>query len=150
MVLGPLGEFSHVFLLMFAMLLDFFGCTQPLQTITHVTRKLQPHHQRIMRQLIGYMPLGTTVPAVRPKRSNYFYFLSFFCFLTCVVKSLRSRTGAFVSKSRSATNRQANLRHRKLRFGVTPVMVLATRVNPAKRHGSRRRFGVTFVSALMI
>ena len=62
------------------------------------------------------------------------------------MKSFRFRTGAFVSKNRSAANRQANRCHRKLRFGVAPVMVLATHVNPTKRHGSRRRSRVTFAS----
>ena len=74
----------------------------------------------------------------------------FFLFLKNVVKPLRSRTRASVSKIMSATNRQANRCHRKLRFGVTPVMVLATRANPAKGHVSRRRSGVTFVGVFLI
>ena len=79
---------------------------------------------------------GTYAPARDQSDPSTCAGFSFFDFLKYIVKSPRSRTGAFVSKSRSATNRQANRRHRELRFGVTLVMVLATRVNPAKRHGS--------------
>ena len=86
----------------------------------------------------------------RLKRFMQWSSFSFFWFLKNVVKPLRSRTRASVSKIMSATNRQANRCHRKLRFGVTPVMVLATRTNPAKGHGSRRRSGVTFVGVFLI
>ena len=115
------------FCICFIMVLDLPGCTQTLQTITHVTRQRQPHHRRIMRQLDGYMPPGTSVPAYRPGQSNHFLLFCFLVFRNASLKSLRSisgncRFGTQVGDeptSKSATSAVAFWRYACNAFGDT-------------------------------
>ena len=116
--------------------------------IAEFVRRLQNHYPRNVKAS-GTSPENLTsapwLPASwnersrsRPSRFKHLRRFFIFWFFEIHREIASVSNGSFRFESKSATNRQANRRHRELRFGVTPVMVLEARVNPAKRHGSGR------------